>query len=50
MRRLSPSHFSLPLPHFPHGAWLLLPFVTLGSQPLHGVVSVPRIRLSAMQI
>jgi hypothetical protein len=34
----------------PHGASLLLPFVTLGSQPLRGIVCVPRIRLSAMQI
>lgn len=50
MRRLSTFHSSLPLLHLPHGTSLLLPFVTLGSQPPHGVVSVPRIRLSAMQI
>jgi hypothetical protein len=50
MRRLSLSHSSLPVPHVPHDAWLLLPFVTLGTHPLHGVVSVPRIRLSAMRI
>ncbi len=48
MRRLSPSRSVLPLLHLPHGASLILPFVTLGSQPLH--VSVPRIRLSAMRI
>jgi hypothetical protein len=50
MRRLSPSHCSLPLPHLPHGASLLLRFITLGSKPSHGAVSVPRMRLSAMQI
>jgi hypothetical protein len=50
MRRLSSLHCSLPLPHLPHGTSLLLLFITLTAQSLHGVVSVPRIRLSAMQV